>query len=264
MPEETVDPWREVLREAIEANSTQPVVGTRFRGAIDSAASKRGLRFPRPDEPELRFIDLLQRYPDVVSVLRRPGQDFLVVPTGKSDLLVKGIQQRLYGIRPDLFRAFTTVSRNLAYYDKNQDCVVWQEPEGQVLGSWVPIDPTTESAEVQLRRNFVETLPEAAKRSQLDSALTSPKPLQTFGRAVRETGVQREWHSFRTERLLEKIQTWAKEKQIEWKEGWLCEVAPNYAWKTRTFSSDEVAKRTESNPLQILFSGLDATDCAFR
>jgi len=88
MSEDTADPWREILREAIQANPTRPVVGTHFRAAIKSAASKRGLQFPPFGEPELRFIQLLERYPDVVAILRRPGQDFLVGPVGRSDLLV--------------------------------------------------------------------------------------------------------------------------------------------------------------------------------
>ena len=242
MSEETTDLWREILREAIQVNSTQPVIGTHFRAAIDSAADKRGLQFPPSGEPELRFIQLLERYPDVVSILRRPGQDFLVGPAGRSDLLVKGIQTRPYGIRHDLFQAFTTVSHNRPYYDKSADQVVWQKPgEAQVLpDSWVAIEPTTEAAETQMRRDFAETLAEqSARRSQLLDALTHPLPLQAFGRAVKDAGLQREWHSFRTERVLERIQRWARDKQIEWKDAWLTEGPTAYTWKNQAGVSSE-------------------------
>ena len=264
MSEEMTDRWREIVHEAIQANSTQPVMGTHFRAAIDSAASKRGLQFPPSGEPALRFIQLLQRYPDLVSILRRPGQDFLVGPAGRSDLLVKGIKKgRFYGIRHDLFQAFTTVSHNRPYYDKSADQLVWQTPgEGQAMpDSWVPIEPTTEAAEIQLRRDFAETREEQSTiRSQLLGALTNPAPLSVFGRAVREAGLQREWHSFRTERLLEKIQRWAKDKQIQWKDAWLTEGPTDYTRKNETSLSSDTRIRTEDDPLQVLFSGLNAAD----
>jgi len=261
--EESADPWSEILREAIETNSTQPVVGTRFRDAINSAASKRGLQFPPVAEPALRFIELLQRYPNVVSILRRPGQDFLVGPAGKSDLLTKGIQGQLYGIRQDLFQAFTTFGVNRPYYSKSADQVVWQPPgEGQALpDSLVPIEPTTEGAEIQLRRDFAETVaPQSLTRPQLLGALTNPLPLPAFSRAVREAGLQREWHAFRTERVLERIQRWARDKQIEWKDAWLTERQTDSPYKNRAGLPSETPTRAEGDSLQVLFSGLDAAD----
>ena len=265
MSEETADLWRDILREAIQEISTQPVIGTRFRAAIGSAASKRGLQFPPSGEPKLGFIEFLQRYPDVVSILRRPGQDFLVVAAGKSDLLAKSVGRRLYGIRPDLFKAFTTVgydSTNLPYYDKNTDQVVRQEPgEGQALPeSWVPVEVTTEAAEIQLRRDFTETPEQAATRSQLLEAVTNSLPLSAFGKAVKRAGSQREWHSFRTERVLAKIQRWATDNQIEWNDAWLTEGPSDYAWKKQASLSSPTPTHAGADPLQFLFSGLDAAD----
>lgn len=260
--DESTNQWREVLCAAIEANSTWPAIGTHFRSGIDSAASQRGLRFPPANEPELRFIQLLQRYPDVVSILRRPGQDFLVVPAGKSDLLAKRIQGQLYGIRQDLFQAFTIVSDSHPYYDKTADQVIWHKNAvGQLSDSLVPITPTTEAEEIELRRDFAKTRAEQSPpRSQLMGALTNPLPLQAFSRVVKDAGLQREWHGFRTERLLEKIQNWAKEKKIEWKDAWLTEGPTDHTWKDRASLSGEALRRTEGDALQILFSGLDAAD----
>ena len=265
MSEETVDSWREILREAIQESSTQPVVGTCFRAAIDSAASKRDLQFPPSDEPELGFIELLQRHPDVVSILRRPGQDFLVVAAGKSDLLAKSIEGRLYGIRPDLFQAFTSVGYNSPdrpYYDKNTGQVAWRKPgEGQALPeSWIPIELTTEGAEIQLRRDFAGGVEQAATRTQLLEAVMNSLPLSAFGKAVKKAGSQREWHSFRTERVLEKIQRWATDKQIEWNDTWLTERPSDYAWKKQASLSSGTPTHAEADPLRVLFSGLDAAD----
>jgi len=115
--EVSADPWRAILQEALATNPP-PVVGTHFRSAVDTAAAKHELRFPPAGQPVLRFIQLLERYPDVVSILRRPGQDFLVAPSDRADLLAKGIQDRFFGIRNDLFQAFTIISENQAFYDK--------------------------------------------------------------------------------------------------------------------------------------------------
>src|ERR1017187_7201624 len=80
--EGTADAWRAILREAVAANPP-PVVGTHFRSAVDFAAAKHQWRFPPAEETGLRFIQLLERYPDVISILRRPGQDFLVAPADR-------------------------------------------------------------------------------------------------------------------------------------------------------------------------------------
>ncbi len=265
MSEETDDPWRGILSEAITANSTGPVIGTHFRNAVRIAASKRGLQFPPVEEPELRFVQLLERYPDVVSLLRRPGQDFLVVPPGRSDLLAAGIQQQPYGIRRDLFVAFTLVSDRRPYYDKAADGVLWKGPgeANSLPESLVPIEPATEEAEIQLRSDFANTVPEQRK-SPLLTALSNPHPLQVFGRKVKEAGLQRSWHIFRTERMVGKIQRWASLKQIEWKDAWLTERPPDYYRKMQASSSEapirEAPIRVEGDPLKLLFSALDAAD----
>jgi hypothetical protein len=259
--EETPDVRREILREVISAKLAWPVVGTLFRGAVNSAASKRNVQFFPPEEG-LRFIQLLEGYPDLLSILRRPGQDFLVAPAGRSDLLASKIHERLYGIRRDLFDAFTTVSNAQRLYDKTTDRVVWRKPgtDPPPPASSVPIVAPTLAAELQLRHNFIETLPEhSMSRSLLTNALTDGRPLQVFGMKVKEAELQRKWHSFRTERLLETIQHWARAEKIEWKSTWLTEGPTGYANKSEPAGSERPAP-VQRNPLQLLFSALDATD----
>lgn len=257
MAEETSDPWREIISDAIRENSSEPMIGTHFRGNVDSAASKRGLRFPPAEQPQLRFIELLERYPDIVSVLRRPGQDFLVVPSGRSDLLSQGIQDRLYGVRRDIFEAFTIISADRPFYDKNTDQIVWRKAEETVTDSLVPIQPPSETAEVQLRREFAQGVPEQS--SVLLAALNDPRPLQAFSRAIKSSGLQRRWHSFRTERLVQKIQKWARDNKIDWNNSWLTDRPPDLPRRAPLVSTGTAA-RPERDPLQVLMSGLDAAD----
>ncbi len=266
---EAADPWRQVLRDALGENVTQPVVGTRFRSAVDTAAAKHGLQFPPSNEPDLRFIELIQRHSDVVSIHRRPGQDFLVVPAGRSDLVAGVTLGRLYRIREDLFEAFTIITADgegRPYYDKELDKVVWKKWIGAPVGlpdSLVAIDPATLQGEIELRRDFVASLPQQSDaRSRLSEALTTPRPLQSFGRVVKEVGVQREWHTFRSDRLLLRIQSWAKDHGIEWKDAWLTEGStrePSLRPKNLEVLAS-ASTRSERDPLQVLFSGLDAAD----
>jgi len=261
--QEAPDQWREVLRSAIQASSSESVLGTHFRVALNAAAKERGLQFPPKNEPELRLIQLLQRYPDVVSVMRRPGQDFLVAPTGKSDLLAQRIQDRLYGIRHDLFEAFTTIGGAQPYYDKSQDQIVWHgHDENSMPVDYVPIEQTIEATEIEMRRDFIATISGRPTTAEaLESALASPRPLQAFGRAVKEAALQREWHSFRTKRVVDKIQRWASDHQIAWKDAWLTEALNGYSWKSPGAPSpSEESIAAEGDPLQSLFSGLDAAD----
>jgi hypothetical protein len=256
------DSWREILREAVAENGDQASIGTHFRSAVNGAAAKRGLRFPPDAEPDLKFIQLLQRYPDVVTVMRRPGQDFLVAPAGRSDLFAHGVQGRLFGIRKDLFEAFSVISDSPHYFEKVSDRVIWRKPEADALPeSWVTIPPVTLDHEIQLRRDFAESLSEqAAARSVLLKSLDGAAlPLQSFGKAVRDVGVQREWHTFRTERLVERIQRWAKDAGIAWKDAWLTEGPTDRTWNRESELSAQMPQ-SERDALHVLFSGLDAAD----
>jgi len=258
--------WRGILREAIAANPP-PVVGTHFRSAVDFAAAKHDLCFPPPEEQWLRFIQLLERYPDVVSVLRRPGQDFLVAPAERADLLARRVQDGLFGIRHDFFQAFTIISENRPCYEKTSDRVLWLGAEsGQAApDSLVPIAPATLAAETKLRRDFIGELQEPS-RSQLLSTLEGPSPLQAFGRRVQETRLQIQWHSFRTKRVVERMQHWASENKIDWKDAWLTPGRTSNVEKERS----ALAIRTQSGhvdsapaghePLHLLLSRLDAAD----
>ena len=119
---------------------------------------------------------------------------------------------------------------------------------------------TTETAEIQLRRDFTETLEQVATRSKLLEALTKTRALVAFGIAVRKAGLQRKWHSFRTERVLDKIQRWATDKRIEWNVMWLAERTGGYAREKQASLSSGTPTYAEPDPLQVLFSGLDAAD----
>jgi hypothetical protein len=268
VPQETQatnDPWPEILREAVTADPG-PVVGTHFRAAVDIAAARHNVRFPPTDEPALRFIQLLERYSGVVSVLRRPGQDFLVAPAGRPELLASGIRDQLFGIRHDLFQAFTIISENRPFYEKLRDRVVWRGAQEvqEVSEGMVPIHPATLEAELALRQDFASGIEEPSQ-SRLLSSLRESMPLQAFGKAVQVGRLQVQWHSFRTERVLDKIQRWATEKGLEWKDSWLTQDRSirrreDHSLAATKQVNDSGRNHMPSEPLQLLLAGLDAAD----
>ncbi len=265
MQEQEVDPWAAILLEAVSTGVAEAIVGTKFRQAVARAASQRGVEFPPPEEPKLRFIQLLQRYPTVLSVLRRPGQDFLVIPAGRSDLVAKR-DEALYAIRPDLFRAFTTISRGQpdekhANYDPSTDSVIWRGEESGASGCGVPVPLTTQEAELLLRREFAQvTKDPSAASEELLAALSSTSPLQAFSKTIKGLALQREWHRFRTARIVERLQLWAKENQLEWNDAWLVEGPTSRTWASEVTRSRQGHTQLDNGLLQDFFGALDVED----
>jgi hypothetical protein len=265
LQEQEGDPWAAILLEAVSTGAAEATVGTKFRQAVARAASKRGVEFPPPEEPKLRFIQLLQRYPTILSVFRRPGQDFLVIPAGRSDLVAKR-DEALYAIRPDLFRAFTTISwgqpdEKHANYDPSTDSVIWRGYESGAPGCGVPVPLTTQEAELLLRREFAQvTKGPSAASEELLVALSGTSPLQAFSKTIKGFALQREWHSFRTARIVERLQLWAKENQLDWNDAWLVEGPTSRTWASEVTRSRQEHTQLDNDLLQDFFGALDVED----
>jgi len=252
--------WSEILRQAVGIEPAQPIVGSRFRKIVSELAAERGRSFPPEGESALKFIQLLERWPEIVSIMRRPGQDFIVAPAGDSDVLTNEIKDQLFGIRRDLFDAFTTISKALPLYDKTQDRVVWRSGEiaaHLVTSNFVPIPKSSEEDAIQLRREFAESRLEAVRVS-LIASLSDGKPLQAFGRAIKQTGLQIEWHSFRTKRVLEQLQQWANSNGIEWKAVWL--TGKDDRARSVQLRSCEQTSAIDQDALKALLSSLEPAD----
>ncbi len=254
------DAWASILENALALQPKGPVVGTIFRQAVNEAASKAGLTYPLPEQPNLKFIDFLLGYPSVVSVVRRPGQDFLVVAAGEPVVLTQISEQPTFGIRRDLFEAFTKISTSMPYYDRAADSVTWlHDAHVAPSASLVRIPPPSLEGELKLRNDFISSLNEAMPaKTLLQEKLTSSYPIREFGKAIRALGLHREWHVFRTEKIQEQLQNWALENGIDWKGAWLTDkptrlASPNTPGQLRITGADQVA-------LMRLLGGLSEED----
>lgn len=214
--------WREVVAQALDlavAAYEGPVPGARLWHFITRVAQEKGLTFP--PRANLKFLDFLLQYPDVVQVVRRHETDLLVVPPDRPELLTKGGQFLI--VRNDLFKALTQVDpTHRPHYDKSRDRVVWIDAQSQATSpDLVPLPKLTLASEMGFRQQFVGQVQDAEKGEQLEAALSNPRPLPAFERAVHAAGVQREWYSYRSEQVLKRLRDWATESSIPWQESWI-------------------------------------------
>lgn len=216
--------WPDILRDALARagdDLSQPILGARFRQLVDQSAAAHGVRFPPDAEPTLRLSELLQRYPSVVLSLARPGQDMLIVPAGRPELLTETRQsEEMVGLRPDIFNAFTRINPiRKPWYDSDQDSVAWvAEPGADGL---IPIPSPTLEDEILVRRSFVESLEDERPKALLLGSLATARPLQAFSAIIRAEQLHRRWHEFRTQALVDRIQSWAHQFSLNWNEKWL-------------------------------------------
>lgn len=218
------DPWAEILRTAIARaleDRREAVPGARLRLFVERAAAAQGQPFPPTAEPNLRFGELLQRYPEVLTIRRRSGQDFLVAPADQPDLLVETRHDPIAAIRRDLFEAFTRLwTDQRAWYIPERDIVEWH-PAGASVDGAIAIPPAELQTALAVRRAFADTVSDPQVRERLKAALDSPRGLTAFTSVVHAAGLQKDWHVCRTKNLTEQIAAWAKAAEISWKDAWL-------------------------------------------
>ncbi|MBI4179173.1 hypothetical protein HY522_07115 [bacterium] len=261
------DKWRAVLEEALAIAATErpnePCLGTRFRQLVDAVAAKHGACFPPAEEPTLRFIQLLERYPEILIVRRRGGQDVLVAPTNKPELFAESSKWPAPGIRQDLFNAFVRISDDRAWYDRDRDVIIWTEANTTptVSESLIPIPLATLDDAVAVRRAFAETLPPPV-RADVEATLATARPLTLFTGIVRSRGLGLQWHVFRTKELVERIGVWARNAGLVWRDEWMTAVPSSLANMTKAHEAAATDQRDWRAALIVMAEHLDEQDLA--
>jgi hypothetical protein len=258
--------WAGVLSDALALageNLAEPILGARFRHLVAQAAISRGLVFPPESEPNLRLAELVLRHPSVVISLARAGQDMLIAPADRPDLLAeKRGEGPLTGIRADFFTAFTRINPNRRpWYDPDLDAIAWLngEPDVEKL---IPVTSPTLEDELSVRSRFVEQIENEQTKELLRGALATPQPLPAFTAIVRAESLQRRWHVFRTQALAERIRLWAQQFGLHWRDQWLNSGSQI---KTTVRSTGSLGRSDYSNtrgivPSEKVIQGLLALD----
>jgi hypothetical protein len=205
---------------AIPAAPLKPLVARR--------AAEVGLQFPPEGYENRKFVEFLDSVPSAVSTRRRAGQDVLVAPTDRQDLLDVDVALQTESnrdrsaLRGDVFRAFTKIPRagRQHWYSRAQDAFI-ELDAAHSDPSLIPVPSETIEGALADRTSFADSLPDDIRRSPLIEALREPSTaLGDFTRKVKELRLERAWHMFRLNRLSQKVRTWGAEHQVEWSPSW--------------------------------------------
>ncbi len=226
------DVWLDVIQEALNEtieSSGSAVAGAKLRNEVARIAKGRGLEFPPPGMG--RFSSLIEQYPDDFIVHRLPGQDLLVAPKSRADLLLLSSSRRtgnLADIREDLFAALTLIDSSRApYFLPNTDSVIWvprnsPSPEGAFA-----LPATTLDQELALRQMYADTVDDPNVKDSLTKALKGESPLHHFGATIKYARLSKKWHIFRLQQIAERLRLWAEQVGVHWNPNWVGNVTPH-------------------------------------
>ena len=221
--------WPEIVKRAlargIEA-SKGAVPGAKLRQIIARIAPEYNEQYPPLGHEDEKFRDFLGHFGSLVNILQRTGQDILVAPSDKPELL-NDPESGQAQLRDDIFEAFTHIPQEsppkVPWYERSTDKIAWK-PADAILeeSAFAKIPPATLDQELEDRRAF-------ARSSEIDPEISlrllgtgdDHAALWSFSKLVKENGLAHKWHFFRFRSLVMRIRRWCESEHIEWHEDWL-------------------------------------------
>lgn len=218
--------WTDVFQKAFEiawGEHPRPIPGAKFRQVVAKIVTESGEVFPPPNSG--KFSKFLGNFPEMLLLQSHPGEDLLVVPADRPDLLAsgKGLSGR---VRSDLFSALTRFSPSSAYYfNPKLDAVVEVRSDDAAPPGSIPLPATTFDEEVDLRRNFSAS-PEIHEKSRVEllHSLSAARPLTSFSAIVKTHGLSKDWHRYRVGKVVEKLRLWTAANELPWNTAWLVDA----------------------------------------
>lgn len=221
--------WQEIIRQALERGieiSKGAVPGAKLRQIIAKLAPQFGETYPPPESENEKFRDFLGRFNSLLTILPRDGQDILVAPADKPELLSRSGTAQAQ-IRDDIFEALTTIPKgtppSAPWYKQDRDEIIWAK-DGELEASPTLVKMPTPNLEQLLdyRREFA-TLPEIDPqvREELLSTLQVHSALGAFSKILKENGLAHKWHYFQFRILVSHLRHWCAETHVEWREDWI-------------------------------------------
>jgi hypothetical protein len=232
------DVWVDIVTEALQKGlllSMGAVPGAKLRELIAESARKHGLAYPPAESSNEKFGDFLKRFDSVLIVWRREGQDFLVAPVDKPELLADVQAVRPARLRDDIFEAFTRVPYEdppkYPWYDTQTDTVKWLVvDESQPIPQLVKMPSPSQSEEVEQRRAFANSPQLADHKDSLLSTLSNHPALWAFSKAIKERGLGRKWHLYRFQLIVLRLKQWCASEHVEWRDEWIGQAPPRAVW----------------------------------
>ncbi len=220
--------WADVFQKAFKIaweGQPRPVPGAKFRQLVAKIVVESGEVFPPPKSG--KFSKFLGNFPEMLLLQSHPGEDVLVVPADRPDLLAsgKGLSGR---VRSDLFSALTKFSPSSSsafYFNPELDAVVEIKSGDVVPSGVIQLPATTFEGEVDIRKKFAVSADiDENSRAELIRALDASRPLTSFSAVIKTHGLSKVWHRYRVSVVVEKLRLWTAENEIPWNTSWLVDA----------------------------------------
>lgn len=258
--------WQEVLLTALNQlvqRYNSPIAGAKFRNAVSQIARDRGLEFPPAGLR--KFSDLIEAFPTLFIVQRRPGSDILVVPADRAELLVADgshSKSSVARIRQDLFEALTLIQQpdthGRPHYDPANDRVLYIKDGEPLPPEAVSFPVITIETELGLRKQFIaENDLDKPAAEGLMASLAGSKPLREFSSVIQGFGLIKRWHYFRVSHLATQLREWSVRNSLAWQPSWVNSNEPRLGQTTATTT---FVSLNEERQLAELISALKVED----
>jgi hypothetical protein len=197
------------------------IPGAVLKLALTRRAAEAGKYFDQRALGPGSFYDLVSRCN--VTVQRRPGSDFVVLP---KSIPVAETTQSDVRIQRDIWYAFVSfpVPSVRRTYDPVTHRVVYDD-DSMALGGKVLIEPIPIEQQINWRREFATTIigPEGEEPAK---AVKAQNPFKDFSRLMRQRpSLGKQWNLFLFKRVVPIIEQWADHNKIP-REQWLQSSKP--------------------------------------
>ena len=221
--------WNNVIIQSLKELKADATFtrGAILRSKVSQVAESQGYDFDKYlKDSNQKFAAVVEQIPDVV-IHRRPNTDMFVGLKGAEwpNSIPPEMREQGKGhreeesrswFRADIYTAFTRISDNTYWYYPDTDEFTQQASDDQREKFAVP--SVTLDGLLSQRRSFAEQQDNEELRQSIDY---SPNPLAAFQTAIHRLRLNRQWHNYKTERLIEQITSWAKANDIENLSEWM-------------------------------------------
>jgi hypothetical protein len=190
-----------------------PVPGALVKPALIKRAGEEGALFDEHSLNVHSFIEFVESVPEV-SLQRRPGSDFLVVPTGSEGLL-PAFASPARNIRRDIWKAFLEFPKEGTerIYDVARDQVLYLRAGNEQQG--VRISPVSRETQLQWRNEFAAEQPEPARSVLMEALRGNTGQLTNFSRVLRDNpSVAHSWNRVLQKRIGDLVEHWAEQNGV--------------------------------------------------
>lgn len=207
--------WKPLISQAIEKaieKRNEPIPGAAFKHILLRIAENEEL-------PDGKFSNFLAGFPDQITIIQREGQDILITPAGRPELIKTTMKSER--IRQDLFKAFTDIRVDItAWYCKTDDTITYLDRDVNPGDDYLLIPSVTFESEKHLRQKFSETQHDDTIRRQLQESLNNDFPLKQFSSTLRQVNKFKEWYEYRLADTKEAIVRWAQTGGVDYGKDW--------------------------------------------